>query len=177
VLIGFIGASLMGQTLMGVGQTLPWWWLAGFFAMAWIPLLNGSNQAIWQAKVAPDVQGRVFAARRLIAQVTVPLAMIMGGLLADNVFEPMMRAPSSPFALAASQLVGSGPGAGMGLLFVITGLLGALVGIAGYLVTAIRNAEDLLPDHVAVHGELMGGGPAAAQGESAAAAESGSSQA
>ncbi|MGL4648979.1 MAG: MFS transporter, partial [Caldilineaceae bacterium] len=55
VLIGFIGASLMGQMLMGLGQSLPWWWVAAFFSMAWIPLLNGSNQAIWQAKVAPDV--------------------------------------------------------------------------------------------------------------------------
>ncbi|MGL4651418.1 MAG: MFS transporter, partial [Caldilineaceae bacterium] len=125
-------------------------------------LLNGSNQAIWQAKVAPDVQGRVFAARRLIAQVTVPLGMIMGGLLADRVFEPLMRDPSSPLALSAERLVGSGPGAGMGLLFVITGLLGALVGVAGYLIPVIRNAEDLLPDHVAVHGELAGVEPEAA---------------
>jgi MFS transporter, DHA3 family, macrolide efflux protein len=31
------------------------------------PLVNASNQAIWQAKVAPDVQGRVFAVQRLIA--------------------------------------------------------------------------------------------------------------
>ncbi len=159
VLLGFIGSALLGQILLGMGTSLPMWLAGGFFAMLFIPILNGSNQAIWQAKVAPDVQGRVFSARRLIAQVSAPLAMVLGGLLADNVFEPMMRDPAGGLAVAAARLVGSGPGAGMGLLFVITGVLGGLVGVAGYLVPVIRNAEDLLPDHEAVHGELAGGAP------------------
>jgi DHA3 family macrolide efflux protein-like MFS transporter len=44
-------------------------------------------------------------------------------------------------------VVGPGPGARMGLLIVCCGLGMALVGVAGYFVPAIRNAEDLLPDH------------------------------
>jgi len=32
-------------------------------------------------------------------------------------------------------------------MFVITGILTALAGLAGYLFPAIRNAEDILPDH------------------------------
>lgn len=154
VLLGFIGAAVLGQALMGLGQSLPLWMAGSFFASFFIPFLNGGNQAIWQAKVAPDVQGRVFAARRLIAQVSVPLGMLLGGTLADNVFEPMMLAPAGAFAQAAARLVGSGPGAGMGLIFLFTGLTSALVGISGYLIAPIRNAEDLLPDHVAAHGEL-----------------------
>jgi hypothetical protein len=35
----------------------------------------------------------------------------------------------------------------MGLLIIFTGLLSALVGLAGYLVPAVRDAEDILPDH------------------------------
>jgi hypothetical protein len=35
----------------------------------------------------------------------------------------------------------------MGLLMVFCGLGGVLVGLGGYLVPAIRNAEDLLPDY------------------------------
>jgi predicted MFS family arabinose efflux permease len=156
VLLGFIGASLLGQVVLGAGQMLTLWLVGGFFNSFFIPFLNGGNQAIWQAKVAPDVQGRVFAARRIIAQVTAPLGMLAGGLLADRVFEPMMRAPSSAFAQAAERVVGSGPGAGMGLIFVITGLLGAVTGLSGYFIPAIHNAEDLLPDHEVVHGELSG---------------------
>jgi MFS family permease len=157
LLIGFMGSSLLGQALMGTGQSLPVWLTAGFLMLAFLPFINGSNQAIWQAKVAPDVQGRVFSARRLIAQVTIPLGMLAGGLLADNVFEPLMMAPTGGLPLALTGLVGSGPGAGMGLLFVITGVLGTIVGAAGYLVPPIRYAEDLLPDHIAVHGEFADG--------------------
>lgn len=149
LLVGFIGISLLGQALLGIGQALPLWAAAGFFMGFFIPFINGSNQAIWQAKVAPDVQGRVFAARRIFAQVTIPLGMLLGGYLADGVFEPLMLNPTSAVARFFEPLVGSGPGAGMGLIFVITGLLGAAVGLAGYVIPVIRNAEVILPDHVA----------------------------
>ncbi|RME08721.1 MAG: MFS transporter [Anaerolineae bacterium] len=142
VLLGMVVASLGGTLLMGVGRNLTLWAAASFVGSASIPVLNGSNQAIWQAKVAPDVQGRVFAVRRLIAQITAPLAMLLAGPLADRVFEPAFSRPH-PFAW----LVGSGPGAGMGMMFVLAGLLGALVGAAGYLFPPVRNVESLLPDH------------------------------
>ena len=150
LLVGFIGISLLGEALMGIGQALPLWAAAGFFTGFFIPFINGSNQAIWQAKVAPDVQGRVFAARRIFAQITIPLGFLLGGYLADGIFEPMMMEPNGPVARFFEGIVGSGPGAGMGLLFVMTGLLGAAVGFAGYIIPVIRNAETILPDHIEV---------------------------
>ena len=44
-------------------------------------------------------------------------------------------------------LVGTGPGAGMALLMIFTGLLGMLVGAGGYAFRAVREAESILPDH------------------------------
>ena len=35
-----------------------------------VPIISSSNQVIWQKKVAPDVQGRVFAIRRTIVLAT-----------------------------------------------------------------------------------------------------------
>ncbi len=166
LLLGFIGISLLGQSLLGIGQALPLWAAAGFFMGFFIPFINGSNQAIWQAKVAPDVQGRVFAARRIFAQVTIPLGFLLGGYMADGIFEPLMMNPSGVVARFFEPLVGSGPGAGMGLIFVITGLLGAAVGLAGYVIPVIRNAEDILPDHdAAAHAD----GPQEQPAEAAAA--------
>lgn len=148
LLLGFIGASLLGEFVVGIGQGLPVWLVGAFFLSFFLPFINGSNQAIWQAKVAPDVQGRVFAARRLIAQVAGPIGILLGGILADRVFEPLMMAPEGAARIFVP-LVGSGPGAGMGLMLAIAGLLGALVGVAGYLIPVVRDAELLLPDHVA----------------------------
>jgi MFS transporter, DHA3 family, macrolide efflux protein len=146
VLLGMILSSLLGQVVIGLGRAVWAWGLGAFLIMFFIPLVNGSNQAIWQSKVPPDIQGKVFATRRLIAQISAPFAMILGGRLADVVFEPGM-APGGTLARVFEPLVGSGPGSGMSLMFVFAGILGALVGLAGYLVPAVRRAEDLLPDH------------------------------
>jgi DHA3 family macrolide efflux protein-like MFS transporter len=43
--------------------------------------------------------------------------------------------------------VGTGAGAGMALMFVLTGVLSALAGVGGYLFPVVRNAEGILPDH------------------------------
>lgn len=146
VLLGWLLSSLFGMVLLGIGQTVPVWVAALAIASLFIPLVNGSNQAIWQAKVAPDVQGRVFSARRLIAWFTNPISPLIAGTLADFVLEPAMRTHNE-FSNVFGRLVGTGPGAGMGLLLVFCGLGGALVGLSGYFVPAIRNAETLLPDH------------------------------
>ena len=149
VLLGMVGNFLLGSLVLGIGQTLSFWLVGAFFTMFFIPVLNGSNQAIWQAKVAPDVQGRVFATRRLIAQITGPLAMLTAGPLADQLFEPAMQA-GSRWANLFGWLVGFGPGAGIGLLFVITSLIGAFAALLGYTIPAVRNIETILPDYAPV---------------------------
>ncbi len=146
VLLGMFFSSLLGLTLMGLSQGLILWIIAGFFMQFFIPIINGSNQAIWQAKVAPDVQGRVFATRRLIAWLVTPLSQLAAGPLADFVFEPAMM-PSGRLANIFGWLVGTGPGAGMGLMFVLMGIISALCGLGGYAFRVIRDAEDILPDH------------------------------
>ena len=146
VLGGMFLTSLLGALPIGIGRSLFWWALGGFMTGSIIPILNGSNQAIWQAKVQPDLQGRVFATRRLIAQISAPIAMLSAGPLADRVFEPAMAVEGS-LAGAFGWLVGSGPGAGMGLMFVITGLTGALIALGGFLFPAVRDVETIMPDH------------------------------
>jgi DHA3 family macrolide efflux protein-like MFS transporter len=146
VLMGWFGIGLLGHTLFGMAQALPFWAAIVFVRMFFSPILNGSNQAIWQAKVAPEVQGRVFATRATIAWLVMPLARLLAGPLADQVLEPAMS-EGGGFTSAFGWLVGTGTGAGMALMFVVTGLLAALAGLVGYLFPAVRYAEDILPDH------------------------------
>ncbi|UCE97002.1 MAG: MFS transporter [Candidatus Bathyarchaeota archaeon] len=144
----FVGLTIAmtGILAIGLGRNLLVWASAAFFTLLFVPLLNGSSQAIWQAKVAPDVQGRVFAARILISQLAVPVSMLLSGSLADNVFEPAMM-PEGIWAPIFGMLVGDGPGAGMSLMFVIAGILGILVGLGGFTSRVVREVEDILPDH------------------------------
>jgi len=116
---------------------------AGMFVS---PVINASNQAIWQSKVVPDLQGRVFATRRLIAQVSAPPAMVLAGLLADAVFEPAMK-PGGSLAPVFGWLVGTGEGSGMALIFILTGLLGAAFSLSIYAIRTVREVETIIPDH------------------------------
>lgn len=146
---GVLQGMVLGSAalvVVGLARGVPFWAAGAFLMMLFIPLINGSNQAIWQAKVPADIQGRVFAVRRLIAQITAPVAMLLAGPLADYVFEPAMQ-PGGAWVPLFGQLVGSGPGAGMSLMFVLSGLGGMLVALSGYVFPRIREVERLLPDN------------------------------
>jgi hypothetical protein len=145
VLLGWLVGGI-GMAIVGLSGGLPVWIAGMALTSLVIPLVNGSNQAIWQSKVAPDLQGRVFSARRLIAWIAQPIAPLIGGSLADFVLEPAAQAGTG-LPAALSSLVGTGAGSGMGLLLLLCGLASALVGLLGYGVRPIYHAEEILPDH------------------------------
>ena len=143
VLLSAMGAAILGTALTGIGRSRWIWTLASFDYAFFIAMVDSFYQAFWQVKVAPDIQGRVFAARSLLAQLPIPLSMLACGPLADRVFEPALHT-----AGGFTWLVGSGPGAGMALMLILAGSLQALVCLGGGLMPVVRYAEELLPDQV-----------------------------
>jgi MFS transporter, DHA3 family, macrolide efflux protein len=121
--------------------------IATFLAFVGDPVLNACTQVIFQEKVAPYVQGRVFALTGAIAGATLPLAYLVAGPLADYVFEPLM-VPDGPLAGSVGQLIGVGPGRGIGLMFVVIGALTTIVTVVAYLYPRLRLVEDELPDAI-----------------------------
>jgi MFS transporter, DHA3 family, macrolide efflux protein len=146
VLAGWIMAGVF-SAIFGFGTSLAFWIPFIVAASLVSPLINTSNQAIWQSKVAPDLQGRVFSARRLIAWFSQPIAPIIAGLMADKWLEPSMTSGTSWLAKTFSSWVGNGSGSGMALLLILGSLGAAMVGVIGYFIPFIRNAESILPDH------------------------------
>lgn len=122
--------------LVGLGVVL---WYAG------IPIMNASSTAIWQSKVAPDLQGRVFSMRRMIAQFTIPIGDFGAGPLADFVFNPMLAAGGA-LAGSVGRVIGTGPGRGIALMFLTMAFVPALAAIWGLLDPRLRNVEAELPD-------------------------------
>ncbi len=124
-------------------------WIAGWFIafMLLVPIINATSQALWQVKIAPDYQGRVFAVRRVIATMAAPLAYVLAGPLADNVFEPML-APGGSLAETVGSIIGTGPGRGIGFMYVIMGVLLTVTGVVGYLIPKLRNVERDIPDAI-----------------------------
>jgi len=119
---------------------------AGMFAlMLLIPIINGTSTTLWQTKVDLDMQGRVFALRRMMGQIAAPASYLLAGPLADKVFEPLM---SGPLVDTVGKVIGVGDGRGIGLLFIVMGLLLVITMAIAYAVPRIRLLEVELPDVV-----------------------------
>ena len=58
-----------------------------FIAFAMLPMMNSHSQAIWQTQTPHELQGRVFAVRRLIAQFSWPLGTAVAGWV-SGVLDP-----------------------------------------------------------------------------------------
>ena len=119
--------------------------IGAFGAHVTIAIVYGSNQAIWQSKIAPNVQGRVFATQQMIAKAALPLAYLLAGPLADNLFEPLL-ATTGLLTESVGQIIGIGSGRGIGLLFIMLGMIKMAVTLIGYAHPRIRLVEKELPD-------------------------------
>lgn len=146
VLWGWGLAGIFPIIGLAVGQTPIVWLASGFIGALAIAVVNPSNQAIWQSKIPPHIQGRVFSARRLIAQFSGPFALLIAGPLADYVFEPAMQSEGWMLDLFGG-IVGTGTGSGIAVMFLIIGCLIVVMSITAYLIPVIRNVEDIIPDH------------------------------
>lgn len=155
---GVLGGLLVQALILFAGGARPSVPLVAFAACAFLfasPIVNGCNQAIWQSKVPLGAQGRVFAMRGVVAALALPLSSLIAGPLADRVFNPLLQ-PGGGLADSIGVLIGTGPGRGIGLMFMIFGavLLGTtLIGLSD---PRLRRVESDLPDAPALG---PGGGP------------------
>jgi len=120
---------------------------AAFCFMAIIPIVNTTSAVLWQVKVPPALQGRVVSIRRMISQAISPIAILSAGPLADKVFEPMLARGGS-LSPSVGSIIGTGPGRGIGFMFIVSGIATAILGGIGYALPRVRHVETELPDHV-----------------------------
>jgi MFS transporter, DHA3 family, macrolide efflux protein len=147
-LMGLIFVGGLFISLSGVRASAALIAASGFVMMLVLPILQTTSQVLWQTKIAPDVQGRVFALRRMLQQASLPLAYLIAGPLADNAFEPLMS-KGGTLAPYLGYWIGVGPGRGIGLMLILTGMAGCLLAVFGYLHPRIRHIEQEVPDTIA----------------------------
>ena len=133
---------LLGDLTMAVGRNVFWWSFAAAAASLPIPFIMANQNAILYRKIPVAMQGRVFAVRNAIQYSTIPFGIILGGYLADYVFEPFMGS-GSVFAAALENIVGSGVGSGMAVMFLCTGICGFVVSVISCFNREIRKLNHL----------------------------------
>lgn len=145
-IFGWVGFCLFGNILYGLGRGLAMWIPVSLICGLGANLGTATSQAILQSKVAPDVQGRVFSARRMLTWFPDTFTPILGGLLADYVMEPGLKG-SGILSQTFGWMTGHDAGSGMAAMMVVFGVITIAVLLFGYATPSIRNLEDILPDH------------------------------
>jgi len=144
--IGFIFLASLGYLVVGLKPNLLYVSVGVFIITFFIPFASGPSSAIFAAKVAPKVQGRVFATRSMLAQSMMPLAYLLSGVLADFVFNPLLIKGGALADTFVGRWLGAGPGRGLGMMIICSGILLQIISVIAYANPRIRNIEREIPD-------------------------------
>ncbi len=139
----YVSAALsffFGDLMMAVGKNTIWWSFAAICASLPIPFIMANQNAILYRKIPSGLQGRVFAVRNAIQYGTIPIGMILGGCLADYVFEPFMNSGNRAAGMLGT-IVGNGAGSGMAVMFLCTGICGFAVSAAACFNREIKKLD------------------------------------
>lgn len=147
IVFGFMLLDGLWMSVAGLSTSTIVLGVLAFVSFFAEPIVGGSIQVMLQKKVAVNVQGRVFTLAALISDSSLPFAYLIAGPLADYVFEPLM-AVDGPLASSVGQVIGVGPGRGIGLMLVITGVLSMIVVVIAYSYPRLRLMEDEVPDAI-----------------------------
>lgn len=134
------GLTCLGNVAQSLTTSVALWCAAAFGTYLSASVMNANLTALMRARVPLDMQGRVFSTKDTLQNVTIPLGLVLGGLLADGVFEPFM-AKDSPIQRALSPLFGSGSGSGIAVIFLIVGVLGAALSLTRLRKTIYQTLE------------------------------------
>jgi MFS transporter, DHA3 family, macrolide efflux protein len=132
--------------MLGIKESVILVTAATFMMFLLLPIGNAASQVIWQSKVPLNVQGRVFALRRMIAISLSPIAYITAGPLIEKVLNPAVQ--NGGFANGITTFIGTGEGRGIGLLFLILGIGWIITSLMVYLNPRVRALETEIPDAI-----------------------------
>jgi MFS transporter, DHA3 family, macrolide efflux protein len=143
IFVGWIVTGIMFllfgilRTPIPIGVTL-------FVLFLNLPVVQALYISILQVKSPPDIQGRVFALNDQLSLIGSTTSFLATGFLVDHIVNPAIGTKS--WALL-EPLLGSGPGAGIGLVQVVTGVIILITTLLLAASVNIRDLEARLPDY------------------------------
>ncbi|MFS8498369.1 MAG: amino acid adenylation domain-containing protein [Micromonosporaceae bacterium] len=146
-MIGFVVVGGLGTILMGLFPSLVAIAVGLAVRLGATAVVNAHWLALLQVKVGQELLGRVLAMNLMLALTMQPLGFMLAAPLADGVFAPLIE-PGGPLAGTVGAMVGTGPGRGVALMLVCSGVVLAAWGVLGLLYRPLRLLEDELPDAV-----------------------------
>lgn len=137
LLLGIMISSI-GSIILGLSKSLPMLVISAMIISISSVAANASSQAIWQSKVSPSLQGRVFSARRVIAQLFGVIPMIASGPLVDHVLGPFVD-----HKIVLNALFGIEKGGAIAMLASTSGILTIILIIIGFSIPLLMHVEEI----------------------------------
>lgn len=97
-----------------------------FFAT--LPFVNTCADVLIRVSIPNEAQGRAWGIIGLLTQIGYVVVYASCGVLADHVFEPMLRSDGS-LAHSVGRIIGTGPGRGIGFMLVLAGVSMVIVAL------------------------------------------------
>ena len=132
----FLLAFSRSPVVWCIGQVIGW---------ILVPVMSANQNVIMRSSIPVELQGRVYACRNTMQFFTIPIGLVLGGFMVDNVCEPFMSVNSSNSFLA--MLFGSGKGSGAALMMFVLGVAGTVLCLGmGRRLKRYRYTDDMLPE-------------------------------
>lgn len=136
----FLTLAGLFYALMGVFTTVTLIVVFGFLFFLTLPFVNTSLEVLIRTNIDNERQGRVWSLVSAISQIGMVLAYGSAGFLADHLFSPLL-APDRLLGQTVGSIIGTGPGRGIGFLFVVSGVMVAILAIVIGRVRRIKELE------------------------------------
>lgn len=128
--------SLMGMTVNIYIITV-----FGFLFFFALPYVNTTTEVLIRKNIDNEKQGRAWGLIGVISQLGYVMAYCVSGILADYIFNPML-VEGGILASSLGRIIGVGQGRGIGLLFVVSGVMVIITAVVISRIASIKELED-----------------------------------
>ena len=129
---------------LAFGNNVPIWCIGAFLGWITIPIMSSNMDVLLRNYIPLNIQGRVYSARNSLQYFTIPIGYILGGILVDKIFEPLMASMDKSSLLC--YIFGSVKGSGAAFLFFFLGILGVITCIVFRIDKNIWHLEKTIED-------------------------------
>lgn len=99
------------------------WCVAQILGWIFVPVMSTNQNVIMKNTIPANLQGRVYACRNTLQFFTIPIGLLFGGFMVDEVCEPIMSEGGRTLQI----LFGTGKGSGAALMMFILGVTGTVM--------------------------------------------------
>lgn len=117
-----------------------------FIYFATVAFCDGTMMTLWQRKIRPELQGRVFALKDTLTTALMPIGVLLFTPIAEFWFEPNLQVGGT-WASGLGRIFGVGPGRGIGFLYLVSNVLCLPIVIMALMSKRLRRVDMEIPDH------------------------------